>query len=156
MRNFLLICFLQILLCSSMNNNNIYKNKYEKYKNKYQNEIEIKELTRLTSMGFFHYTIKNGEICDYSENILINKTDYYTMYSTLIHELTHYLQCIYSNKMNTNMSSIHNHILPLNTIKFIELVYNKEFWQMEYEAFYYQKNTNEFEKLETYIKTIYD
>ena len=76
------------------------------------------------------------------------------MYLTLIHELTHYFQCIYSNKMNTDMNSIHNHILPLNTIKFIELVYKKKFWDMEYEAFYYQKNNKEFKKLEKYIKNI--
>jgi len=142
-----------MFLCSSMDDA-IYKNKYEEYKNKYKNEIEIKELTRLNSKGIFYYTIKNGEICNYSKNIFINKTDYYTMYSTLIHELTHYLQCIYSNKMNQNMSSIKNHILPLHTIQFIELVYNKEYWQMEYEAFYYQTNIKEFEKLEKYIKTI--
>ena len=49
------------------------------------------------------------------------------MYIILIHELTHYFQCIYSNKMNTDMSSIHNHILPLNTINFIELVYKKDY-----------------------------
>ena len=51
------------------------------------------------------------------------------------------------------MNSIHNHILPLNTIKFIELVYKKKFWDMEYEAFYYQKN-NENLKIEKYIKNI--
>jgi len=156
-RNFLLIIFLQISLCSSINNtiyNEKYKSKYEEYKSKYENEIGIKELTRLKSMGFFYYTIKNGGICDYSENILINKTDYYTMYSTLIHELTHYLQCIYSNKMNRNMSSIKNHILPLYTITLIESLYKKEFWEMEYEAFYYQNNIKEFEDLEKYIKNI--
>ena len=36
--------------------------------------------------------------------------------------------------MNTDMNSIHNHILPLNTIKFIELVYKKNFgiWNMKH------------------------
>lgn len=155
MRNILFMFIFQIFLSISINQDyDIFKNKYEKYKNKYKNEIQIKELPRLKSEGLFHYSVKNGEICDYSENILINKTDYYTMYSTLIHELTHYLQCIYSNKMNKNMSSIYNHILPLHTIKFIEGAYKQHFWNMEYEAFYYQKNTKDFEKLEKYIKNI--
>ena len=155
-RSILFIFLLQFFLCFSINEtfNNIYKSKYENYKNKYKNKIEIIEIPRLKSEGFFYYTVKNGEICDYAEKIFINKTNYYTMYLTLIHELTHYFQCIYSNKMNTNMNSIHNHILPLNTIKFIELVYKKKFWDMEYEAFYYQKNNKEFKKLEKFILTI--
>ena len=158
MRSILLLYLflLQLCLCFSINEtfDTIYKNKYEYYKNKYKNQIQIKELPRLRSEGIFYYTIRNGNICDYGENIFINKTHYYYMYVTLIHELTHYFQCIYSNKMNKNMSSIHNHILPLNTIKFIELVYKPHFWNMEYEAFYYQENINEFEKLEEYMKSI--
>ena len=129
-------------------NETIYKDIYFKYKNKYQSYINIKEVSRLKSNGFFYYTIKNGEICDYAENIFINKTNYKSMLATLIHELTHYLQCIYSNKNNKNISSIHNHILPLHTIYFIENVYHKKYWDMEYEAFYYQNNINEFNKLE--------
>ena len=155
-RSILFVFLLQIVLCFSINEtfDTVYKNKYENYKNKYKNHIQIRESTRLKTDGFFYYTVKNGEICDYSEKIFINKSNYYHMYSILIHELTHYFQCIYSNKMNKNMSSIHNHILPLNTIKFIELVYKPHFWNMEYEAFYYQENINEFEKLEKYIKNI--
>ena len=156
MRSILFIFLLQVFLCFSINEtfDTIYKNKYEHYKNKYENQIKIKELPRLRSEGIFYYTVKNGNICDYAENIFINKTDYYHMYSTLIHELTHYFQCIYSNKMNKNISSIHNHILSIDTIQFIELVYKRIFWEMEYEAFYYQKNNKEFEKLEKYIKNI--
>ena len=52
------------------------------------------------------------------------------------------------------MSSIKQHILPLYTINFIEKAYKKDYWKMEYEAFYYQKNNKEFEKLEKYIKNI--
>ena len=118
-----------------------YKTKYLYYKNKYNSNIQIKEIKHLKAQGFFYYTVKNGEVCDYAEKIFINKTNYYTMYLTLIHELTHYFQCIYSNKMNTDMSSIHNHILPLNTINFIENAYKKDYWKIEYEAFYYQKNS---------------
>lgn len=156
MRSILFIFLLQVFLCFSINEtfDTIYKNKYENYKNKYENQIKIKELPRLRSEGIFYYTVKNGNICDYAENIFINKTDYYHMYSTLIHELTHYFQCIYSNKMNKNMSSIHNHILSNDIIQFIELVYKKKFWEMEYEAFYYQKNSKEFEKLEKYIENL--
>ena len=135
-------------------NEDLYKDLYITYKQKYNTQIQIKEIKRLRSQGYFNYFIKNGEVCDYPENILINKTTYKKMLNTLIHELTHYFQCIYSNKMNTDMSSIHNHILPLNTIKFIELVYKKKFWDMEYEAFYYQKNNQEFNKLEKLLLTI--
>tara|TARA_B110000483_G_C17978255_1_gene458683 strand:- start:248 stop:736 length:489 start_codon:yes stop_codon:yes gene_type:complete len=153
---FLYLFLLQLFLCVSINEtfDTIYKNKYEYYKNKYKNQIHIEELARLKSEGIFYYTIKNGEICNYAEKIFINRTNYYTMYLTLIHELTHYFQCIYSNKMNKNMSSIHNHILPLHTIQFIEDVYKKTFWNMEYEAFYYQKNSKKFKNLEEYIKNI--
>lgn len=158
MRSILLLhlFLLQLCLCFSINEtfDTIYKNKYEYYKNKYNQQIQINEISRLKSEGFFYYTVKNGEVCDYGEKIFINKTNYYQMYIILIHELTHYFQCIYSNKMNKNMSSIHNHILPLHTIKFIELVYKRTFWNMEYEAFYYQKNSKEFKKLEEYITTI--
>ena len=153
---FFYLFLLQLFLCFSIKEkfDIIYKNKYEYYKTKYKNQIPIKELPRLRSEGIFYYIIKNGNICDYGENIFINKTNYYTMYVTLIHELTHYFQCIYSNKMNKNMSSIHNHILPLHTIQFIESVYKKTFWEMEYEAFYYQKNSKKFKNLEKYITTI--
>tara|TARA_B100001094_G_scaffold307494_1_gene339237 strand:- start:440 stop:916 length:477 start_codon:yes stop_codon:yes gene_type:complete len=158
MRSILLLhlFLLQLCLCFSINEtfDTIYKNKYEYYKNKYKQQIQINEISRLKSEGFFYYTVKNGEVCDYAEKIFINKTNYYQMYIILIHELTHYFQCIYSNKMNKNMSSIHNHILPLHTIQFIELVYKKTFWEMEYEAFYYQKNSKEFKNLEEYITTI--
>lgn len=156
MRSILFIFLLQVFLCFSINEtfDTIYKNKYEYYKNKYNQQIQINEISRLKSEGFFYYTVKNGEVCDYAEKIFINKTNYYQMYIILIHELTHYFQCIYSNKMNKTMSSIHNHILPLHTIQFIELVYKKKFWNMEYEAFYYQKNSKEFKKLEEYIKSI--
>ena len=156
LRSILFIFLLQLLLCFSINEtfNNKYKNKYENCKNKYKNKIQINEISRLKSEGFFYYTVKNGEICDYAEKIFINKTNYYQMYIILIHELTHYFQCIYSNKMNTNMSSIHNHILPLHTINFIENAYKKDYWKIEYEAFYYQKNSKEFEKLEKFILTI--
>ena len=158
MRSILLLhlFLLQLCLCFSINEtfDTIYKNKYEYYKNKYNQQIQINEISRLKSEGFFYYTVKNGEVCDYAEKIFINKTNYYQMYIILIHELTHYFQCIYSNKMNKNMSSIHNHILPLHTIQFIELVYKKTFWEMEYEAFYYQKNSKEFKNLEEYITTI--
>lgn len=132
-------------------NETIYKDTYLIYKNKYQPHINIKEISRLKSQGFFYYTVKNGEICDYSENILINKTTYKSMLPILIHELTHYLQCIYSNKNNKNITSIKNHVLPLHTIQFIENAYDKKHWNMEYEAFYYQDNINEFHKLENLL-----
>jgi len=76
----------------------LYKELYFEYKNKYNTKIEIKEIKGLRSSGFFYYVVKKGEICSYPENILINKTTYKKMLNTLIHELTHYLQCLYSNK----------------------------------------------------------
>lgn len=132
-------------------NEDLYKDLYITYKQKYNTQIQIKEIKRLRSQGYFNYFIKNGEVCDYPENILINKTTYKKMLNTLIHELTHYLQCIYSRKNNKNMTAITNH-KPINsTQQFIKDIYVQKFWNMEYEAFYYQDNINEFYKLEKLI-----
>ena len=69
MRSILFIFIFQIFLSSSINQDFdiLYKNKYENYKNKYKNEIQINEISRLKSEGFFYYTVKNGEVCDYAE-----------------------------------------------------------------------------------------
>lgn len=129
----------------------LYKELYFEYKNKYNTKIEIKEIKGLRSPGFFYYVVKKGEICDYPENILINKTTYKKMLNILIHELTHYLQCLYSKQKNKIMGAITNN-KPLNKTKqFIENLYSQKFWNMEYEAFYYQDNIDKFNKLEQLV-----
>ena len=54
MRSILFIFIFQIFLSSSINQDFdiLYKNKYENYKNKYKNEIQINEISRLKSEDF--------------------------------------------------------------------------------------------------------
>ena len=54
----------------------LHKELYFEYKNKYNTKIEIKEIKGLSSPGFFYYIVNKREICTYPENILINKTTY--------------------------------------------------------------------------------
>jgi len=130
-----------------------YKTKYLYYKNKYNANVSIQEIKHLKAQGYFYYVVKNGEVCDYAENILINKTHYYYMFRILLHELTHYLQCVHSNKNNKNISSIKNKIPSDKYIKFVKDSYKNLYWDFEFEAFYYQYNYHDFKILESEVMT---
>lgn len=167
---FLFLCYFSLTISSIKNTENYnlnityekyyedyYMNKYLYYKNKYNSNIQIKEIKHLKAQGFFYYTVKNGEVCNYAEYILINKTHYYYMFRILLHELTHYFQCIYSNKNNKNMSSIKNKMPSNKYITFVKDSYKNLYWDFEFEAFYYQYNYHDFKILESEIMntTIY-
>lgn len=160
--NIIFTFILNLIYCMSLNNitvinntlidNDIYYMKrYMYYKNKYKDRIQIKEIEKMKVRGYFNYVIKKDDICKYAENILINKTDYFNMFKILIHELTHYMQCIYSEKYNKNMSSITKKMPNDYYVDFVKTVYKIEDWDTEFEAFYYQSNYEKFKNLENII-----
>ena len=133
------------------NNNIYYMERYMYYKNKYRDRIQINEIKKMKVRGYFNYIIKKNDICKYAENILINQTDYFNMFKILIHELTHYIQCIYSEKYNKNMSSVTNKMPNNYYVDFVKTAYKIQDWDMEFEAFYYQSNYENFKDLEKFI-----
>lgn len=128
-----------------------YRYLYYQHKNVYSKYILIKEINKSIYEGSFYFQ-DNNNICIKPISIIINNhTSYYKKYTILIHELTHYLQCIYSIKHNTVYSSITNNIPNKSIIHFINNTYNESYLKEEYEAYYYQYNHKEFHDLERHV-----
>lgn len=142
------ILLLLLLLVSFVLCNVNYRYLYYKYKVLYKNYVYIEE-TNVKYDGIFIYYFNNNNICVNAEKIYINnKLNYKKKFEVLIHELTHYLQCLYSIKCNKSYSSITNNIPNKDVIKIIDKIYNESNLSEEYEAFYYQYNYLEFNTLE--------
>ena len=144
-----LIIFLFFLISFVLGELN-YRYMYYKYKNMYKNNIYIEEINIKHNGLFVYDTYEN--ICIEPIKIYIkNKFNYKDKFRTLIHELTHYLQCIYSIKYNIEYSSITNNKPNKDIINFIDEVYNISEVKEEYEAFYYENKLLEFNNLEKFV-----
>lgn len=146
MRIILLLLLVSYVLCD-LN----YRYLYYKYKLLYKSSIYIEE-NNVRYDGIFIYNTDKNNICINGEKIYINKKlDYKTKFEILIHELTHYLQCLYSMKYNKSYGSITKNKPNNNMIKIINKLYNKSNLGEEYEAFYYQHNYLKFNNLENFV-----
>lgn len=142
-----IFCFVYI---NSTETNYYYE--FNKYIKLYSPYIYIEEIDDLYVEGYIDYTTINNDICYRIDGIYIKKNKPFKLkFQTLIHELTHYLQCIYSYKKNKNIYVITNNIPSSKNISFIKKVYNESHWTQEYEAFFYQYNTNLFNNLENNV-----
>ena len=144
MRIILLLLLLVSFVLCDIN----YRYLYYKYKVLYKNYLYIEE-NSLKYDGVFIYYSNNNNICTDAEKIYINnKLNYKKKFQILIHELTHYLQCLYSIKYNKSYSSITKNKPNKDVIKIIDKLYNQSNLSEEYEAFYYQYNYLKFNSLE--------
>ncbi len=147
MKNIILLLLCLFYCIHSINYRYLYYQKQKLY-NKY---IDIKE-ENIKYSGLFTFDVDINQICiNYKYIYIKKKNDYYYKYKSLIHELTHYLQCIYSIKHNKPFSSITNNSPDNYTINFIKTIYNESFYKEEFEAFYYQNNPDLFPQLEKYV-----
>lgn len=147
MRIILLLLLLVSYVLCDLN----YRYLYYKYKVLYKSVIYIEE-NNVRYDGIFIYNTDKNNVCINGEKIYINKKlDYKTKFEILIHELTHYLQCLNSMKNNKSYSSITKNRPKNNIIKIIDKLYNKSSLSEEYEAFYYQYNYLEFNDLENFV-----
>ncbi len=144
MKTFILILmFLNFVLCD-LN----YYYLYKLYSKKYIYNIDIIE-GNIKYDGLFLFDTNKDNVCTKSTLIYIKKKGTYKQkFISLIHELTHYLQCIYSRKFNLPFSSVTNNKPTNKTIDFIHNNYNKSHFNEEYEAFYYSYNYKKFDKFE--------
>lgn len=144
MRIILLLLLLVSFVLCDIN----YRYLYYKYKVLYKNYLYIEE-NSVKYDGVFIYYSNNNNICRDAEKIYINnKLNYKKKFQILIHELTHYLQCLYSIKYNKSYSSITKNKPNKDVIKIIDKLYNQSNLSEEYEAFYYQYNYLKFNSLE--------
>ena len=147
MKNIILLLLCLFYCIHSINYRYLYYQKQKLY-NKY---IDIKE-ENIKYSGLFTFDVDINQVCiNYKYIYIKKKNDYYYKYKSLIHELTHYLQCIYSIKHNKPFSSITNNSPDNYTINFIKTIYNESFYKEEFEAFYYQNNPDLFPQLEKYV-----
>lgn len=147
MKNIILLLLCLFYCIHSINYRYLYYQKQKLY-NKY---IDIKE-ENIKYSGLFTFDVDINHVCiNYKYIYIKKKNDYYYKYRSLIHELTHYLQCIYSIKHNKPFSSITNNSPDNYTINFIKTIYNESFYKEEFEAFYYQNNPDLFPQLEKYV-----
>lgn len=147
MKNIILLLLCLFYCIDSINYRYLFYQKHQLY-NKY---ISIKE-ENIKYSGLFTYDVDKNNVCvNYKYIYIKKKNDYYNKYRILIHELTHYLQCIYSIKHNKPFSSITNNLPNNQTIEFIKTTYNESVYKEEFEAFYYQNNPDLFPQLEKYV-----
>lgn len=145
------VLLLLLLLISNVLCDLNYRYLYCKYKVLYKSSIYIEE-NNVKYDGVFIYNIDKNNVCINGEKIYINnKLDYKKKFEILIHELTHYLQCLNSMKNNKSYSSITKNRPKNNIIKIIDKFYNQSNLSVEYEAFYYQYNYLEFNDLEKFV-----
>ena len=138
-----------LITCVYANLNYYYL--YNIYKQKYNNHIQIIE-DNIRDDGLFIFNIDKNNVCIKSTHIYIKKKNIYELkFTSLIHELTHYLQCIYSFKFNKPFSSVTNYKPKKQTISFINSAYNESYYNEEYEAYYYSQNYKNFNKLENIV-----
>ena len=127
-----------------------YRYLYYKYKNLYKNYVYIEE-NNIKYDGMFTFD-NYKDICIKPKKIYIKKKlNYEKKFGVLIHELTHYLQCIHSIKYNKLYSSITNNKPNKTIIDYINESYNISHLNEEYEAFYYQNNYLKFNNLEKFV-----
>jgi len=138
-----------------------YKNKYFYYFNKYKYLINITETNLFPNIdGNFVYYFQPFCIPHHIHitsniNNTINRTITYKIkYITLLHELIHYFQCIYSKKkyIYYKIKSI-THFKPSNIYrKFIKKYYNKSKWNIEFESYYITQYPYKFKFFENKFK----
>lgn len=148
MKSFILLflSFLNFVLCD-LN----YYYLYRLYSQKYSYNIDIIQ-NNIRCDGLFLFDTDKNNVCTKSTHIYIKKKNTYKQkFLSLIHELTHYLQCIYSRRFNLPFSSITENKPTNKTINFIHKNYNKSYFNEEYEAFYYSYNHNKFNILEKQV-----
>lgn len=157
---FILLIFLPIVfskLIYTDYNSTFYENKYQTYKNKYNQLINITETNKFPEVdGKFIYYFQPfcNPVNIYISHNLTNRTiSYKDKFSTLLHELTHFFQCLYSNKLLVQKKIIPiTKFLPSYYLRsFVKKYYNKTTWNIEFEAYHITEKPNKFTIIENYI-----
>ena len=110
---FIFLCFyLVYVACSNIVTiNPTYYYLYHTKIKEYNSYFRIKEIQKLDCEGLIDYSMYKNKAC-YKVNYIYIKQEnsYETKYKVLIHELTHYLQCLHSHKHYNAQYKITNNI----------------------------------------------